>query len=86
MGAMGVKKNPYIEAWVARRETLEETFRFTPRNVWNALLFGVGVPLGLYVLFARDMQESKNTETVLWKHQNRDFLGFPAKPDPKASH
>ncbi|KAK4531130.1 hypothetical protein CCYA_CCYA07G1987 [Cyanidiococcus yangmingshanensis] len=80
MGIMDVNKNPFVEAWAAKRETLEETFRFTPRNIRNALLFGVVVPLGIYVLVGRDVQESNLKDKPQWRHLKRDFLGLPAKP------
>jgi hypothetical protein len=83
---MQVKKNPYVEAWVAGRETLEERFRFTPRNIRTALLFGVLVPYGIYLLVAHDMAESKSTDRPEWKHLKREFPGVPVRSADSAQH
>lgn len=47
-GGMGVRKNVHIEEWVARRENLEQYFKFT-RGAWARFaVFGIAVPYFAY--------------------------------------
>ena len=43
-----LKKNKYIEEWNGRREITNETWSLKPSNVHNFILWGVGVPAGIY--------------------------------------
>lgn len=47
-GSLKAHTNEFVEAWGARREVIENTFRWSPRTVSLVLATGVLVPLLIY--------------------------------------
>ncbi|XP_010091917.2 uncharacterized protein LOC21393772 [Morus notabilis] len=47
-GGMEANKNRFIEDWGAARETLEQNFRWTRRNLALVGLFGIAIPIFVY--------------------------------------
>ena len=49
-GNLPITKNKYVEEWNARREALEEEFRFSPKNILILGITCVAVPVMLFKL------------------------------------
>lgn len=54
-GGMGVRKNVHIEQWAGYRENCEHVFKFSKANWARFAVFGIAVPVGLYVWIASEM-------------------------------
>ena len=49
-GNLPIATNKYVEEWNARRERLEEEFRFSPKNLLILGITCIGVPVMLFKL------------------------------------
>lgn len=54
-GGMGVKKNIHIEQWAAFRENCEYVFKFSKANWARFAVFGIAVPVGMYIAMTKEM-------------------------------
>jgi len=57
-GNLPIATNKYIEEWNARREALEEEFRWSAKNILILCITCVGVPAGLFNLTIRQWDVS----------------------------
>lgn len=78
-GGMGVRKNVHIEEWASFRENCEHVFKFSKANWARLAVFGIAVPVGLYVWITKEMV-SGDSEWPTFKDvmkittDNRTFL------------
>lgn len=52
---MGVKTNAHIEKWADVRQNAEYYFKFSRANWARFAVFGIAVPVGLYVAITKEM-------------------------------
>lgn len=66
-----VPKNPYIEAWVYRRDKFEKEFSWTTRSTFETIYFIGGMGLCFYVMsvFAQRHSDARNN------YPKRNLLG-----------
>lgn len=79
-GGMGVHKNVHIEEWVAKRENLEQFFKFTKGAFARFAFFGIAVPYGAYRAIIYELVRSflKSCEPAKCLHSALDDHGFMA--------
>ncbi|GMY35151.1 neuronal acetylcholine receptor subunit alpha [Fagus crenata] len=53
-GGMEANKNRFIEEWGSARETLEQNFRWSRRNLALVGIFGLAVPFFVYKGIVRE--------------------------------
>lgn len=70
VGDMPCKTDPHIEAWVHQKENLEQTFKFTNRNLVTIGITVVAVPYVVYNLIIADF----NKKDDVYGRKRRDFM------------
>ncbi|PXF40322.1 hypothetical protein BWQ96_09978 [Gracilariopsis chorda] len=78
-GGMGVRKNVHIEEWAGFRENCEHVFKFSKANWARLAVFGIAVPVGLYVWITKEML-SEGHSVGLGPERlgyQRKYMGFP---------
>ena len=50
----GARRHPAIEKWASYKENYHVRFRYTPKTVFNSLLWALAVPVGVYFLIRNE--------------------------------